>query len=413
MLVEPAIGDAYGAGFEHTDPSFVAAHNSLREYVQHPAHVGVQPGMYTDDTQMTIAVAEALLSGEPWTPENLAERFVAAFKRDPRDGYARRFQQLLHDVADGAELLARIEPRSDKSGAAMRAGPVGLLPTVADVLHYAAVQARITHDAPAGVEAAQAAALAVHYCHFEHGPAADIAHWIDRQLLAAGGTGGWSEPALTAIAASSSLSEILQRSVAFTGDVDTVATIALAAASGSPHTIRDLPAKLQRELETEPYGQSYLRELDHRLLSWASPPIGSPNANVPGPSVIGLWSTAPLYLGVMEADDVAFLADGTGWFTWSNALVAAEANRFTWHLEEPGVLRVRFLEYIHRMSGQPAKTRRRRATETVRMAALVGRGTDALDNDVTVLTLQDSATRPDRRYALVRRDVRQSDDPVS
>lgn len=36
MLVELAVGDAYGAGFEYADPEFVTAHNTVAGYVQHP-----------------------------------------------------------------------------------------------------------------------------------------------------------------------------------------------------------------------------------------------------------------------------------------------------------------------------------------------------------------------------------------
>ena len=32
---------------------------------------------YTDDTQMYLAIAEAIVSGKPWTPPLLAERFRA------------------------------------------------------------------------------------------------------------------------------------------------------------------------------------------------------------------------------------------------------------------------------------------------------------------------------------------------
>ncbi|MEC3978663.1 ADP-ribosylglycohydrolase family protein [Amycolatopsis sp. H20-H5] len=119
------------------------------------------PGTYTDDAQMTLAIAEVLLSGEPWTLRRLAARIVQVYHRDPHDGYAPRFQQLLGDARDGDELLERLIPDNDKSGAAMRAAPVGLLPSVADVLHHTGVQARITHNTLAWVEAAQAVALAV------------------------------------------------------------------------------------------------------------------------------------------------------------------------------------------------------------------------------------------------------------
>jgi ADP-ribosyl-[dinitrogen reductase] hydrolase len=78
LLVELAVGDAYGAGFEYGEPDFVAAHNTLAGYVQHPRHVHIRPGRYTDDTQMTLAIAELLLAGTDWTPQNLADKFVEA-----------------------------------------------------------------------------------------------------------------------------------------------------------------------------------------------------------------------------------------------------------------------------------------------------------------------------------------------
>lgn len=188
VLVELAIGDAYGAGFEYADRAFVARHNTLQDYVQHPTHSGILPGAYTDDTQMTLAIAELLISDLGWTPEHLAEGFVQAFHRDPREGYAGRFHQFLQGVHTGQEFLRAIRPDSDKSGAAMRAAPIGLLPTPADVMRLAEVQARVTHDTPDGVASAQAAALAVHYCHHNLGPVSKVAEWVDRLLP----SGGWA-----------------------------------------------------------------------------------------------------------------------------------------------------------------------------------------------------------------------------
>ncbi|WP_367137162.1 ADP-ribosylglycohydrolase family protein [Saccharothrix sp. HUAS TT1] len=276
MLVELAIGDAYGAGFEYADPSFVTRHNTLAGYVRHPRRHGIAPGSYTDDTQMTLALAELRASGVPWTPESVASAFVTAFHRDPREGYASGFQAFLETVRTGDEFLARIRPDSDKSGAAMRAAPAGLLPTVADVLHHTDVQARVTHDTPDGVAAARAAALAVHYCHHALGPVAEVGSWIADRL----GSGEWARPwrgkvgskgvmsvraALTALSGGGSLSAVLRECVAFTGDVDTVATIALAAAAESAEITADLPQVLVDGLENGPFGRDHLARLDSRL----------------------------------------------------------------------------------------------------------------------------------------------------
>ena len=123
MLIELAIGDAYGAGFEFVDQQTIELYNNLNVYIKHPRY-NIQPGCYTDDTQMSLAVAEAIVSREPWTPELLASKFVAAFQRDRRFGYAGKFYNFLLQVQNGKEFLEKIYSASDKSGSAMRAAPL-------------------------------------------------------------------------------------------------------------------------------------------------------------------------------------------------------------------------------------------------------------------------------------------------
>ena len=277
MLVELAVGDAYGAGFEYAPESLISKENTATRYVQHPRHRGTRPGMYTDDTQMSLAIAEALVSGERWTPENLAERFVVVFRRDPREGYAGGFYAFLQEVRNGAEFLDRIRPDSDKSGAAMRATPLGVLPTVGQVVELCRVQAATTHNTSDGIHAAQAAALAAHYFLYRLGPKARLGEFLQGQV-----PGPWSAPwvgkvgakgwmsvraAITALVRNHRLSELLRDCVAFTGDVDTVAAIALSAASCSDEYEQDLPASRIDGLETGAYGREYLTALNERLLA--------------------------------------------------------------------------------------------------------------------------------------------------
>lgn len=276
MLVELAVGDAYGAGFEYADREVVARDNDLTRYVRHPRH-RIAPGRYTDDTQMSIAIAEAIVGDLPWTPLALAEKFVAVFKRDPREGYAARFYDFLQRISSGEEFLRAIEPASEKSGAAMRAAPIGVFPTVAEVISRATIQARITHDTPAGTNAAVAAALMAHYFLYRLGPKRELGSFLEAHV-----PGEWAQPwqgkvkskgwmsvraAVTALAESATMSALLRRCVAFTGDVDTVAAIALAAGAGSIEIAQDLPEALVWQLEDGPYGRSYLADLDRRLLA--------------------------------------------------------------------------------------------------------------------------------------------------
>lgn len=276
MLIELAVGDAYGAGFEYANRQLIRQFNTLAGYMRHPRH-GTRAGEYTDDTQMSLAIAEAIVEGDPWTPEALAERFVAAFKRDPREGYAQRFHTFLTRIRDSRQFLELIEPTSDKSGAAMRAGPIGIFPTIAEVTERATVQARLTHDTPDGIAAAVAAALMTHYCLYRLGPREQIGHFLE-QLV----PGDWTDPwrgkvgskgwmsvqaAVTALARNERMSALLRDCVEFGGDVDTVATIALAAASCSAEVEQDLPQHLLDGLERGPYGYDYIAALDRRLMA--------------------------------------------------------------------------------------------------------------------------------------------------
>ncbi|GAB4426860.1 MAG: hypothetical protein Fur0044_24850 [Anaerolineae bacterium] len=281
MLLELAVGDAYGMGFEYAPVEFVHTHNDLSAYVRHPHH-NIQPGHYTDDTQMSLAIAEAIVSGQAWIAQLLADNFVKAFKRDPREGYAGKFYSFLNRLQDGAQLLSEIKPASDKSGAAMRACPIGVFPTVNEVIEKCTLQAKITHDTPDGIAAANAAALMTHYFLYRCGPKAQLGHFLETYVPGH----PWSEPwqgqvgsqglmsvraAVSAIIRHDCLSDILKAAVAFTGDVDTVAAIALGAASCCQEVAQDLPPHLFNNLERGPYGYDYLLELDHQLLQLVNP----------------------------------------------------------------------------------------------------------------------------------------------
>lgn len=105
---------------------------------------------FTDDSVLTIAVAEAILSGRGYR-ETLHE----IGRRYPDAGYGGSF----------IGWLASADPRPYNSwgnGAAMRVSPVGFAFSSAErVLEEARKTAEVSHDHPEGVKGAQAAALAV------------------------------------------------------------------------------------------------------------------------------------------------------------------------------------------------------------------------------------------------------------
>jgi ADP-ribosylglycohydrolase len=234
--------------------------------------------MYTDDAQMSLAVAELLVEGGAWTPGRIASKFVEAFHRDPREGYAGGFYDFLCRTTTGEEFLRNIRPDSDKSGAAMRAAPLGVLSTIGTVLEYGRIQAALTHNTPDGIHAAQAALL-THYFLYDLGGKDEVGVFLENMV-----PGQWNAPwiggvkskgwmsvraAVTAVRRNDSLAALLQDCIAFTGDVDTVAAIAMPAAACSQEYVQDLPPRLVATLENGAYGRDYIVDLDRRLLALA------------------------------------------------------------------------------------------------------------------------------------------------
>lgn len=273
MMLELTIGDAYGAVFEYASDSFVAAYNDPKAYVPRG---GDPTGRYTDDTQMSLAIAEALISREVWSPRMLAEHFVMAFKRDQRRGYAGKFYKFLKDVNNADEFLTRINGKSDKSGASMRACPIGILPTIGEVLKKSRIQASLTHDTTDGMNAAMATSLLAHYFLYKRGPKDECGIFINDYVpgqwatpwIGDVGEKGWHSvrAAITAIVQSKTMTELLQKCIAFTGDVDTVATIAMGAAAHSDEIEQNIPPALIDGLENESFGRDYIIDIDRQLM---------------------------------------------------------------------------------------------------------------------------------------------------
>ena len=105
---------------------------------------------FTDDTVLTVAVAEALLRQRDYT--RLLEDY---YYRYPGVPYGARF----HDWASSHDHLPY---QSWGNGSAMRVSPVAYAHSDVDaVLGEAKRSAEVTHDHPEGVRGAQATALAI------------------------------------------------------------------------------------------------------------------------------------------------------------------------------------------------------------------------------------------------------------
>lgn len=108
---------------------------------------------FTDDTVMTIAVAEALLNGG--TEKDLIKSMKKYGEEYPDAGYGGNFIKWI--FSDETKAY-----NSWGNGSAMRVSPVAwYFDTLSEVEYYAKLSAAVTHDHPEGIKGAQATAAAI------------------------------------------------------------------------------------------------------------------------------------------------------------------------------------------------------------------------------------------------------------
>jgi ADP-ribosylglycohydrolase len=184
---------------------------------------------FTDDSVLTVAVAQAILTDGDY------RRAVLAFgRRYPDAGYGGFFR----------DWLASPDPRPYNSfgnGSAMRVSPVGFaFGTEAEVLREAARSAEITHNHPEGVKGAQATALAIFLARTEWDKdlirseiASRFGYDLDRACDDIRPGYGFDETcqgsvpeAIVAFLDSDSYEDAIRNAVSLGGDSDTLACIA-------------------------------------------------------------------------------------------------------------------------------------------------------------------------------------------
>jgi len=175
VLFGTAYGDALGAETE-----FMRYGEILHRYGQlGPATPAVHDWRVTDDTQMTLALAEAIASatrqtaplmtdlGRSYLLREAVRTEFLAYLDGRYGGHDGRHPGMtvmtsLRRLAGGAPLFRAGDQLSKGCGANMRVAPVALLPWgEMDMIYAARMQAVITHRHPTAVAAAQLTAQAV------------------------------------------------------------------------------------------------------------------------------------------------------------------------------------------------------------------------------------------------------------
>lgn len=207
---------------------------------------------FTDDTVLTAAVAEVLLTGGDY-----ARTFHRYFRAYPDAGYGGQFKLWSE--------LRQTEPyNSWGNGSAMRVSPVALaFGSLDEVLAEADRSAMVTHNHPEGVRGAKAVAAAVflarrrpekseiaNYVEAEFGYRLDVPLKAVRRTflfdVSCAGTVPWS---LRAFLEADGYEDAVRNAVSLGGDADTLACIAGAVAGAYYGVPPDIAAEALARLD--------------------------------------------------------------------------------------------------------------------------------------------------------------------
>ena len=132
-MIGLAIGDALGGPTEFmTKEAIVAEHGLVTDMVG-GGWLDLEPGEYTDDTQMAVAMAESIVKKKGFEANDVADRFVDWLNTDPKDvGNLTRSSLEIRRVGVGAEAAGEIPWKlsgfeNAGNGSVMRSAPVALL----------------------------------------------------------------------------------------------------------------------------------------------------------------------------------------------------------------------------------------------------------------------------------------------
>lgn len=218
---------------------------------------------FTDDTVMTIAVAEAFMD-TPAQPEKLRKALVRSMqrygKRYPHAGYGVRFSTWLSDR----------DPKpygSFGNGSAMRVSSVAwLFDDLETVREMARISSEVTHDHPEGIKGAESTAAVIFLSRTGHSKE-EIRDYVEREFgYDLSRTCDEIRPgyrhvescqetvpeAITAFLEGESFEDVIRTAVSLGGDCDTLTAIAGSMAEafyGVPETLKaECRSRLSRDL---------------------------------------------------------------------------------------------------------------------------------------------------------------------
>lgn len=167
VLLGTAIGDALGVPFETKLSNYEPLVAWDGKTFLGSEHHKLQPGQYSDDTQMSLMVAESLLSQHGFDPDDLSKRYVDWMVSKRARGWGKTTLLAIQNLLNGKHWSESGVPGSYGNGTAMRAAPFGIYfrNDLQSLVNICKIDSAITHaseEAEAGsIAIAMAAAYAV------------------------------------------------------------------------------------------------------------------------------------------------------------------------------------------------------------------------------------------------------------
>lgn len=142
-----AVGDALGATVEFMTVTEIAAKYGVFKEMTGGGWLRLKPGQVTDDTEMALCIARAVLKNQSWFREAIAQEFAAWLKSRPVDCGDTCRKGIRSYMLHGT-LEVPYNQWDGGNGAAMRMLPVALFsfPDAELLKKYALEQAHLTHN---------------------------------------------------------------------------------------------------------------------------------------------------------------------------------------------------------------------------------------------------------------------------
>lgn len=126
VLLGCAIGDALGKFAESKLPDYQPLLDWDGKTFLPSIYHKLEANQYTDDTMMSIAVAESLVTNNGFNPDDLSKRYIELFTSNTIRGYGRTTKLAIDNLISGKHWSESGVIGSYGNGVAMRVAPLGV-----------------------------------------------------------------------------------------------------------------------------------------------------------------------------------------------------------------------------------------------------------------------------------------------